>query len=100
MIPGKTLQQATWQIVAADASMSLDNVLAVAGAAVEHGCWRSALCCRIALMGAAASFVAALLKKHRWIAYVGLVIIAYVAVSMIVNGGNNMAEVLSSAGLI
>lgn len=88
----KTLAQATWQIVIADVSMSLDNVLAVAGAAREHpNVLIFGLILSIALMGIAASFIANLLQKHRWIAYVGLVIILYVAGEMIYRG---MVELL------
>lgn len=83
----KTFAQAAWQIVIADMSMSLDNVLAVAGAAREHpGVLVFGLALSIALMGIAASFIARILQKHRWIAYVGLVIILYVAGEMIYRG--------------
>lgn len=85
--PTKTLAQATWQIVVADVSMSLDNVLAVAGAAREHPVVLIfGLALSIAMMGIAASFIARLLQKHRWIAYVGLVVILYVAGEMIYRG--------------
>jgi YjbE family integral membrane protein len=84
---GKTFAQACWQIVIADVSMSLDNVLAVAGAARDHPyVLVFGLVLSIALMGVAASFVAKLLTKHRWIAYVGLAIILYVAGDMIYRG--------------
>jgi len=85
--PTKTLAQATWQIIVADVSMSLDNVLAVAGAAREHP-WVLVfgLALSIAMMGIAASFIAKLLQKHRWIAYVGLAVILYVAGEMIYRG--------------
>jgi YjbE family integral membrane protein len=83
----KTFAQAAWQIVVADVSMSLDNVLAVAGAAREHPLVLVfGLGLSIALMGVAASFIARLLNKHRWIAYVGLAVILYVAVDMIWRG--------------
>lgn len=85
--PRKTFAQAAWQIVIADVSMSLDNVLAVAGAAREHPTILIfGLVLSIALMGLAASFIAKLLQKHRWIAYVGLAIILYVAGDMIYRG--------------
>ena len=85
--PRKTFGQAAWQIIVADVSMSLDNVLAVAGAAREHpGVLVVGLILSIALMGLAASFIAKLLQKHRWIAYVGLAIILYVALDMIYRG--------------
>jgi YjbE family integral membrane protein len=83
----KTLGQAIWQITLADVSMSLDNVLAVAGAAREHPIILIfGLGLSIALMGFAASFIARLLEKRRWIAYVGLLIILYVAFDMCYRG--------------
>ncbi len=83
----KTLGQAVWQITLADVSMSLDNVLAVAGAAREHPMILIfGLALSIALMGLAANFIARILEKHRWIAYVGLAIILYVALDMIYRG--------------
>lgn len=83
----KTFAQAAWQIVVADVSMSLDNVLAVAGAAMDHPTVLIiGLGLSIALMGFAATFVARLLHRYRWIAYVGLVIILYVAVKMLLDG--------------
>jgi YjbE family integral membrane protein len=86
-VPRKTFAQAAWQIVVADVSMSLDNVLAVAGAAREHpAALVFGLGLSIVLMGFAASFIARLLNRHRWIAYVGLAIILYVAVDMIWRG--------------
>jgi YjbE family integral membrane protein len=85
---GKTFAQAAWQIVVADVSMSLDNVLAVAGAAREHpAALVFGLGLSILLMGLAASFIARLLERHRWIAYGGLAIIFYVAGDMIWRGG-------------
>jgi YjbE family integral membrane protein len=86
--PRKSFAQAAWQIVVADVTMSLDNVLAVAGAARDHP-WVLVfgLALSIALMGIAASFIATLLQKHRWIAYVGLAVILYVALEMIFRGG-------------
>jgi len=83
----KTLAQAVWQIVIADVSMSLDNVLAVAGAAMDHPTVLIiGLALSIALMGFAATFIARLLHKHRWIAYVGLAVILYVAIEMTLKG--------------
>ena len=85
--PRKTFAQAAWQIVIADVSMSLDNVLAVAGAARDHPTVLViGLILSIALMGLAATFIAKLLQKHRWIAYVGLAIILYVSLEMIYRG--------------
>jgi YjbE family integral membrane protein len=88
----KTLRQAIVQIVLADISMSLDNVLAVAGAA--HGrLWIlvSGLVLSVVLMGIAADLLARLLQKHRWIAWVGLAIVAYVAVRMILTGWHEVS---------
>ncbi len=85
--PRKTLAQATWQILVADVSMSLDNVLAVAGAARDHPTVLIfGLLLSIALMGVAAAYIARLLEKHRWIAYVGLAVILFVAVEMTYRG--------------
>jgi YjbE family integral membrane protein len=86
-VPRKSFGAAVWQIVIADVSMSLDNVLAVAGAAREHpNVLIFGLILSVALMGIAASFIANLLQKHRWIAYVGLAVILYVALEMIWRG--------------
>jgi YjbE family integral membrane protein len=85
--PRKTFAQAAWQIVLADISMSLDNVLAVAGAARDHpAALVFGLVLSIVLMGVAANFVARLLTRHRWIAYIGLAIILYVSGDMIWRG--------------
>ena len=85
--PRKTLAQAALQIVVADVSMSLDNVLAVAGAARDHlSVLVIGLVLSIGLMGLAASFIAKLLHRHRWIAYIGLLIIFYVALDMVYRG--------------
>ena len=95
--PRKTLVQATWQIIVADVSMSLDNVLAVAGAAREHPMVMIfGLALSIAMMGVAASFIARLLQNHRWIAYVGLAVILYVAVEMIFRGTLDIMTVAST----
>ena len=96
----KTLGQAALQIVIADVSMSLDNVLAVAGAAREHPMVLVfGLGLSIALMGIAANFVAGLLQRHRWIAYVGLAVILYVAVEMTYRGLNELKPVIKAAAL-
>jgi YjbE family integral membrane protein len=85
--PRKSFRQAALQIVVADVSMSLDNVLAVAGAAMDHPyILIFGLGLSIALMGLAATFIARLLNKHRWIAYIGLAIILYVAFEMLYKG--------------
>lgn len=98
-LPRKTFAQAAWQIVIADVSMSLDNVLAVAGAAREHPTVLVlGLALSIALMGLAASVIARLLHKYRWIAYVGLAIILYVALEMIWRGWHELA--LAAAAIL
>ena len=95
--PRKTLLQASWQIIVADVSMSLDNVLAVAGAAREHPVVMIfGLGLSIAMMGVAASFIARLLQNHRWIAYVGLAVILYVAIDMIFRGTLDIMRVAST----
>jgi len=94
----KTFGQAALQIVAADVSMSLDNVLAVAGAAREHPIVLVlGLVFSITLMGVAANWVARLLQKHRWIAYVGLAIIFYVACQMIYRGAHELKPIINIA---
>jgi YjbE family integral membrane protein len=94
----KTFKQAAWQIVVADVSMSLDNVLAVAGAAREHPIILVfGLALSIGLMGFAASFIARLLQRHHWIAYVGLVIILYVAGEMVYRGALEVWPHLNAA---
>ena len=97
----KTFGQAALQIVAADVSMSLDNVLAVAGAAREHPIVLVlGLVFSITLMGVAANWVAMLLQKHRWIAYVGLAIIFYVACEMIYRGAHELNPIINMASTI
>lgn len=90
-IKRKTFGAALVQIMIADITMSLDNVLAVAGAAHEHP-WIMVfgLVLSIALMGVAATFIARILTKHRWIGYVGLVIVLYVALHMIWDGARSV----------
>jgi YjbE family integral membrane protein len=88
----KTLRQAMIQIVLADVSMSLDNVLAVAGAAHDR-LWVlvTGLLLSVGLMGLAAGLIARLLERRRWIAWVGLLIVLYVALTMIWHGGHEVA---------
>lgn len=94
--PRKTLGQAAAQIIVADLSMSLDNVLAVAGAAREHPIVLVfGLSLSIALMGVAANFIARLLQKHRWLAYVGLAVILYVALGMVHGGALELRPIAS-----
>ena len=93
----KTFGQAAIQIVAADVSMSLDNVLAVAGAAREHPYILAfGLLLSVAMMGVAADLLGRVLQKQRWIAYVGLAIIVYVAFEMIYRGTLELAPVIAS----
>ena len=89
----KTLRQALTAIVIADVSMSLDNVLAVAGAARDH-LWVLifGLVLSIALMAVAANYIARALDRHFWLAYVGLAIVGYVAIDMIVRGATEIAN--------
>jgi YjbE family integral membrane protein len=87
----KTFLGAAWAVAVADVSMSLDNVLAVAGAAREHpGILVIGLLLSVALMGIAANFIARYIERYRWIAYVGLVVILYVAVKMIWEGAHQI----------
>ncbi len=89
--PKKTFGQAALQILIADVTMSLDNVLAVAGASREYPLVLVfGLVLSIALMGVAAAYIATLLHRHRWIAYVGLAVILYVALDMIWRGANDV----------
>ena len=87
----KTLRQAMLQIVVADLSMSLDNVLAVAGAA-EGRLWVliAGLAVGVVLMGLAASLIARLLERQRWIAWGGLLIVLYVAIKLVWDGGHEV----------
>jgi YjbE family integral membrane protein len=95
--PRKTLLQACLQIALADVSMSLDNVLAVAGAAREHpAVLIFGLSLSVLLMGVAARGIASLLHKFRWLAYIGLAVILYVAFGMIVRGAKELEPVFSA----
>ncbi len=87
----KTLRQAMFQIVVADLSMSFDNVIAVAGAAQGHT-WVlvAGLALSVVLMGVAASWIAGLLDKRPWLAWIGLLIVLYVALRMIWDGGRSV----------
>lgn len=91
----KTMRAAMIQIVLADVSMSLDNVLAVAGAAREHP-WVLVLglAVSVVLMGAAASIVARMLDRYRWLAWVGLAIVLYIACKMIWEGSHEVVASL------
>jgi YjbE family integral membrane protein len=85
--PAKSFAAAAWAVAVADVSMSLDNVLAVAGAARDHpGILIVGLLLSVAMMGLAANFIARYIERFRWIAYVGLLVIVYVAGKMIYDG--------------
>jgi YjbE family integral membrane protein len=91
--PVKTMRQAMIQIVLADLSMSLDNVLAVAGASLEHP-WVLVvgLAISVVLMGVAARLIAGLLERYRWIAWAGLLVVLYVALKLMWDGGQDIME--------
>ena len=85
--PAKSFMAAAWSVAIADVSMSLDNVLAVAGAAREHpGILMIGLVLAVAMMGVAANIIAKYIERYRWIAWIGLLVIVYVAGSMIYTG--------------
>jgi YjbE family integral membrane protein len=94
--PPKTMRQAMMQIIAADVSMSLDNVLAVAGAARDHltVLWFG-LILSVVLMAVASNFIARILDRHHWVAWIGFLIIVYVAGDMIWDGSH---EVVAATG--
>ena len=88
-----SLRRAITQIVVADISMSLDNVLGVAGAAVGHAdVLVIGLLVSVALMGAAAEMIARLLERWRWISYLGLAVVVYVSLSLIWHGSSEVFE--------
>jgi YjbE family integral membrane protein len=97
--PAKTMRQAVFKIVLADISMSLDNVLAVAGIALHHT-WVLivGLVLSVTLMGAAAAMIAGVLKRYPWISYVGLAVIFYVAVKMIYHGSMDVVSATGATG--
>ena len=90
--PAKSFAAAAWAVAVADVSMSLDNVLAVAGAAREHpGILIVGLIFAVALMGIAANIIAKYIERYRWIAWIGLVVVLYVALKMIWDGWHEVA---------
>lgn len=98
VVPTKTFSTAVVQIAIADVSMSLDNVLAVAGVARHHMAMLAfGLALSVVLMGVAASFIAGLLTRYSWLSYLGLGIITLVAFSMIYDGGNQVFAALGGA---
>jgi len=92
----KTFASAAWGVALADVSMSLDNVLAVAGAARDHP-WVLVfgLILSVLLMGVAANFIAKYIERYRWIAWVGLLVILWVAVKMVWEGAHHVAPVIA-----
>ena len=94
--PAKSFAAAAWAVAVADVSMSLDNVLAVAGAARDHpGILIIGLVLSVALMGIAANILARYIERYRWIAYVGLVVIVWVAGKMIWEGWHDVAPLVA-----
>ena len=94
----KSFAGAAWAVAVADVSMSLDNVLAVAGAARDHpGIMIVGLVFAVALMGVAANVIAKYIERYRWIAYVGLLVILYVAGKMIYDGWFDVAPIIGFA---
>jgi YjbE family integral membrane protein len=99
--PRKTVGRAITQVIIADVSMSLDNVLAVAGVAHQSATWILVvgLALSVALMGVAATFVARLLNRYPWISWVGLGIITIVALRMIWDGSMQILNQAAASGL-
>ena len=94
--PAKSFASAAWGVALADVSMSLDNVLAVAGAAREHPyVLVFGLVLSVLLMGAAANIIARYIDRYRWIAWIGLFVILYVALKMIWEGAGHVAPVIA-----
>jgi len=94
--PAKSFTSAAWGVALADVSMSLDNVLAVAGAAREHPyVLVFGLILSVLLMGVAANFIARYIERYRWIAWGGLLVILWVAVKMIYEGAGHVAPVIA-----
>ena len=90
--PARTFASAAWAVAIADVSRSLDNVLAVAGASRDHpGIMIVGLVFAVSLMGVAANIIAKYIERYRWIAWIGLLVILYVAVKMIWEGWHEVA---------
>ena len=95
--PAKSFASAAWGVALADVSMSLDNVLAVAGAAREHPyVLVFGLVLSVLLMGVAAKFIARYIERYRWIAWGGLLVILWVALKMIYEGAGHVAPVIAN----
>jgi YjbE family integral membrane protein len=96
LAPARTFASAAWGVALADVSMSLDNVLAVAGAAREHPYVLVAgLILSVLLMGAAANVIARYIDRYRWIGWVGLLVILWVALKMIYEGAGHVAPIIA-----
>lgn len=96
LTPAKSFAGAAWGVAFADVSMSLDNVLAVAGAAREHPyVLVFGLILSVLLMGVAANFIARYIDRYRWIGWVGLIVILWVALKMIYEGAGHVAPVIA-----
>ncbi len=94
--PARSFASAAWGVALADVSMSLDNVLAVAGAAREHPyVLVFGLILSVLLMGAAANIIARYIDRYRWIAWIGLLVILWVALRMIYEGAGHVAPVIA-----
>jgi YjbE family integral membrane protein len=94
--PARSFASAAWGVALADVSMSLDNVLAVAGAAREHPyVLVFGLILSVLLMGVAANFIARYIERYRWIAWAGLLDILWVAAKMIFEGARHVAPVIA-----
>lgn len=95
VLPAKSFAGAAWAVAVADVSMSLDNVLAVAGAARDHpGIMIVGLIFAVALMGVAANIIAQYIERYRWIGWIGLVVILYVALKMIWDGWQELHPIV------
>jgi len=98
LVARKSFAAAAWSVAVADVSMSLDNVLAVAGAAKDHpGILIFGLIFAVALMGVAANIIAKYIERYRWIGWIGLAVIVYVAFKMIWEGFNEVAPLVAMA---
>jgi YjbE family integral membrane protein len=96
LAPAKSFAGAAWGVAVADISMSLDNVLAVAGAAKDHPyILIFGLILSVILMGVAANFIARYIERYRWIAWAGLLVILWVALKMIYEGAGHVAPVIA-----
>ena len=94
--PAKSFASAAWGVALADVSMSLDNVLAVAGAARDHPyVLVFGLVLSVLLMGLAANVIARYIDRYRWIAWGGLLVILWVALKMIYEGAGHVAPVIA-----